>query len=99
MAIEQEPKPTKEGVPPAYWPASGDLRVENLSARYSTDGPVVLHDISFHIKSGERVGVGAYSIYFTFYLVLVSYVQSLLYPVGRTGSGKVSLFLHDGEHD
>jgi ABC-type multidrug transport system fused ATPase/permease subunit len=44
-------------VPPAYWPASGDLRVENLSARYSSDGPNVLHDVSFHIKSGERVGV------------------------------------------
>lgn len=56
--IEQEPKPTDEGAPPAYWPASGDLRVENLSARYSPDGPTVLQDMSFHIKSGERVGVG-----------------------------------------
>ena len=78
--IEQEQKPTKKGIPPAYWPASGDLRVEQLSARYSLvrelprsyshslppsdlmssyqDGPKVLHDISFHIKSGERVGVG-----------------------------------------
>ncbi|KAH9984900.1 hypothetical protein BJV77DRAFT_1035217 [Russula vinacea] len=55
--IEQELKPTKEGIPPAYWPASGDLRVEKLSSRYSLDGPTVLHDISFHIKSGERVGV------------------------------------------
>ncbi|ETW87620.1 ABC transporter [Heterobasidion irregulare TC 32-1] len=55
--IEQEPKATKDGVPPAYWPASGDVKVENLSARYSQDGPNVLHDISFHIKSGERVGV------------------------------------------
>ncbi|KAH8986106.1 hypothetical protein EDB92DRAFT_2054957 [Lactarius akahatsu] len=54
---EQEPKSTKQGIPPAYWPASGDLRVEKLSARYSLDGPKVLHDISFHIKSGERVGV------------------------------------------
>ena len=36
MTIEQEPKPTKEGVPPAYWPASGDLRVEKLTARYSS---------------------------------------------------------------
>ncbi|KAH8986104.1 hypothetical protein EDB92DRAFT_1818416 [Lactarius akahatsu] len=54
---EQEPKSTKQGIPPAYWPASGDLRVEKLSARYSLDGPTVLHDISFHIKSGERVGV------------------------------------------
>ena len=76
--IEQEQKPTKRGIPPAYWPASGDLRVERLSARYSLvrelhrrhsppppdlisgyqDGPKVLHDISFYIKSGERVGVG-----------------------------------------
>ena len=32
---EQEPKPIKQGIPPAYWPASGDLRVEKLSARYS----------------------------------------------------------------
>ncbi|KAH9056241.1 hypothetical protein EDB87DRAFT_1676120 [Lactarius vividus] len=54
---EQEPKPTEQGTPPAHWPASGDLRVEKLSARYSYDGPKVLHDISFHIKSGERVGV------------------------------------------
>ncbi|KAE9395907.1 P-loop containing nucleoside triphosphate hydrolase protein [Gymnopus androsaceus JB14] len=55
--IEQEPKSNVEGVPPAYWPASGELRVEGLSARYSSDGPKVLHDISFSIKSGERVGV------------------------------------------
>ncbi|KAF9001810.1 hypothetical protein BDZ89DRAFT_1146638 [Hymenopellis radicata] len=57
IQIEQEPKATNQGEPPAYWPASGDLRVENLSARYSLDGPKVLHDISFHVKSGERVGV------------------------------------------
>ncbi|KAI0941922.1 hypothetical protein AcV7_002478 [Taiwanofungus camphoratus] len=55
--IEQEPKPTEGGVPPAYWPASGDLRVEKLSARYSPDGPRVLEDISFEAKSGERIGI------------------------------------------
>lgn len=57
MVIEQEDKPTSDGVPPAYWPASGSLRVENLCARYSKDGPQVLHDISFEVKSGERVGI------------------------------------------
>jgi ABC-type bacteriocin/lantibiotic exporter with double-glycine peptidase domain len=31
--------------------------VENLTARYSKDGPAVLHNLSFEIKSGERVGV------------------------------------------
>ncbi|KAJ7071468.1 hypothetical protein C8F01DRAFT_1317436 [Mycena amicta] len=55
--IEQEPKPTPAGVPPAYWPASGSLSVQKLSARYSADGPEVLQDISFEIKSGERVGI------------------------------------------
>ncbi|KAJ7141418.1 hypothetical protein C8R44DRAFT_763397 [Mycena epipterygia] len=57
VTIEQEPKPTPAGVPPAYWPASGSLSVDKLSAKYSPDGPKVLHDISFNIKSGERVGV------------------------------------------
>ncbi|KII94420.1 hypothetical protein PLICRDRAFT_36691 [Plicaturopsis crispa FD-325 SS-3] len=57
LTIEQEQEPSEGGVPPAYWPASGDICVENLSAKYSPDGPTVLHDISFHIKSGERVGV------------------------------------------
>ncbi|KAJ7102323.1 hypothetical protein B0H15DRAFT_943257 [Mycena belliarum] len=57
VSIEQEPKPTAEGVPPAYWPASGSISVDKLSAKYSPDGPKVLHDISFEIQSGERVGV------------------------------------------
>ncbi|KAJ7288037.1 hypothetical protein C8J57DRAFT_1641031 [Mycena rebaudengoi] len=55
--IEHEKPVTEAGKPPAYWPASGDLRVENLSARYSEDGPNVLHGVSFHVKSGERVGI------------------------------------------
>ncbi|VDB89903.1 unnamed protein product [Peniophora sp. CBMAI 1063] len=57
LEIEQEPKPVKEKVPPASWPTSGELRVEGLSARYSPEGPKVLHDISFTVQSGERVGI------------------------------------------
>ncbi|KAG7091560.1 hypothetical protein E1B28_010587 [Marasmius oreades] len=57
LNIEREPGASSTGEPPAYWPASGDLRVENLSARYSPDGPKVLHNLSFHIRSGERIGV------------------------------------------
>ncbi|TCD61578.1 hypothetical protein EIP91_008233 [Steccherinum ochraceum] len=57
MILWLEPKATEEGVPPACWPASGDLRVEKLSARYSPDGPDVLHDLTFHVKSGERIGI------------------------------------------
>ncbi|PIL29334.1 ATP-binding cassette transporter [Ganoderma sinense ZZ0214-1] len=57
LLVEHEPEPTPGGVPPAYWPASGNLEVKNLSARYSPDGPKVLHDISFKVASGERVGI------------------------------------------
>ncbi|KAJ7049448.1 hypothetical protein C8F01DRAFT_1352344 [Mycena amicta] len=54
--IAQEAKPTPSGVPPAYWPASGNLSVQGLSARYSQNGPNILHDISFNIQSGEHIG-------------------------------------------
>ncbi|TCD68253.1 hypothetical protein EIP91_011219 [Steccherinum ochraceum] len=57
LEIEHEPKPSSDGVPPAYWPSSGKLSVEGLSARYSADGPSVLHDVSFTVNSGERVGI------------------------------------------
>ncbi|KIK58410.1 hypothetical protein GYMLUDRAFT_246115 [Collybiopsis luxurians FD-317 M1] len=57
IQIEQEAKPTGQGKPPAYWPASGELQVENLSAKYSPDGPEVLRNLSFSVKSGERIGV------------------------------------------
>ncbi|KAF9481117.1 multidrug resistance-associated ABC transporter [Pholiota conissans] len=55
--IEHEPKNSASGDPPAAWPTSGDLRVENLSARYSRDGPTILHGISFHVESGQRIGI------------------------------------------
>ncbi len=35
MNVDHEPKPTERGVPPAYLPSSGTIRVENLSAQYS----------------------------------------------------------------
>ena len=35
LNIDHEPKASESGKPPASWPNSGDLRVENLSARYS----------------------------------------------------------------
>ncbi|KAJ7088646.1 P-loop containing nucleoside triphosphate hydrolase protein [Mycena epipterygia] len=57
LEIEQEPEPTVTGVPPAYWPSTGSLQVENLTAKYSPDGPEVLHRISFTIQAGERLVV------------------------------------------
>ncbi|KIY70664.1 P-loop containing nucleoside triphosphate hydrolase protein [Cylindrobasidium torrendii FP15055 ss-10] len=57
LNIEQEPKPSVDGQPPAYWPSSGRLDVQSLNAKYSKGGATVLRDVSFTIKSGERVGV------------------------------------------
>ncbi|KAJ7145004.1 multidrug resistance-associated ABC transporter [Mycena crocata] len=57
LEIEQEPKATTDGAPPAYWPSSGSLRAEKLCAQYSVNGPKVLHNISFDIKGGERIGI------------------------------------------
>ncbi|PPQ77073.1 hypothetical protein CVT25_014886, partial [Psilocybe cyanescens] len=57
MDIDHEPRPIDAGKPPAAWPTSGDLRVENLSARYSQSSPEVLHNLSFHIGSGQRIGI------------------------------------------
>ncbi|KAF7314597.1 ATP-binding cassette transporter [Mycena kentingensis (nom. inval.)] len=57
VAIEHEKPASEDGKPPAYWPASGELVVENLTARYSDDSPDVLHGISFTVKAGERVGI------------------------------------------
>ncbi|WFD05253.1 hypothetical protein MVES1_000581 [Malassezia vespertilionis] len=54
--IPSERKGGKE--PPAYWPTStGSICVENLSVRYGPDTPMVLHNVSFTIRSGEKIGI------------------------------------------
>ena len=56
LTIEQEPKSTVDGVPPAYWPASGALKVENLSARYSTVS--VMNILDMAVLMSHAVGIG-----------------------------------------
>ncbi|KAI4523407.1 P-loop containing nucleoside triphosphate hydrolase protein, partial [Schizophyllum commune Loenen D] len=57
LKVEQERPATSEGLPPAHWPSSGELDVRGLSASYSKRGPQVLREITFHVSSGECVGV------------------------------------------
>ncbi len=57
LDIPHEPAATEAGKPPAYWPASGTIVLQGLSAKYSDDGPNVLNNISLNIASGERVGI------------------------------------------
>ncbi|KAJ7635025.1 multidrug resistance-associated ABC transporter [Roridomyces roridus] len=43
--------------PPAAWPASGAIRCEDLVIRYAPELPPVLHNLTFDIKPGEKVGI------------------------------------------
>jgi ABC-type transport system involved in cytochrome bd biosynthesis fused ATPase/permease subunit len=46
---------------PAYWPSSSNsdslIVVEKLEVKYAPELPAVLHDVSFRLKAGERVGL------------------------------------------
>ena len=46
---------------PAYWPSSSNndslIAVEDLEIKYAPDLPAVLHNVSFTLKAGERVGL------------------------------------------
>lgn len=43
--------------PDASWPEHGALTFKNVSARYRANLDPVLHDVSFEIKGGQKVGV------------------------------------------
>lgn len=58
--IEYSELPTEPQVgeaPPAAWPASGRIEVEDLVVGYAQDLPPVLRGISFRVADNERVGV------------------------------------------
>jgi ABC-type multidrug transport system fused ATPase/permease subunit len=57
VTLRSEPPATETGKPPAAWPTDGDVVVKNLSVKYSVDGPSVLRNVSFAIKSKERIGI------------------------------------------
>lgn len=43
--------------PPASWPSAGEIECENLAIRYAPGLPNVLHNISFKVNPGEKVGI------------------------------------------
>ncbi|ORX36515.1 hypothetical protein BD324DRAFT_651753 [Kockovaella imperatae] len=57
LKIEQEPASETKKQPPASWPTSGEIVLENLSASYSKGGPIVLDNLNIRIASGEKVGI------------------------------------------
>ncbi|KAI5478725.1 putative ABC metal ion transporter [Pseudohyphozyma bogoriensis] len=58
--IDLEPEaPTEipETEPAASWPETGDLTYKHVAARYREDLDLVLRDVNFNLKGGEKVGV------------------------------------------
>ena len=77
---------------PAYWPSNTKndslLVAENLIVKYAPDLPAVLHDVSFTLKAGERVGLLGRTGLFFFDLDLYIY---LVFDFLWIGSGKSTL--------
>ncbi|XP_066258696.1 probable multidrug resistance-associated protein lethal(2)03659 isoform X2 [Euwallacea similis] len=53
--IPEQDVDTKD--PPKEWPQDGNIKFEKLSMRYSVDEPLVLKELTFDIKSTEKVGI------------------------------------------
>lgn len=43
--------------PSVYWPEDGEINYENVNMKYSETGSHVLKNISFRIKSNEKIGI------------------------------------------
>lgn len=82
LNIDHEPQSTEACTPPAYWPSSGEIKVKKLSTRYSYDGPKVLENVTFTIKSGERVGVGSGKSTLTLSLLRCIFTDGTVYYDG-----------------
>ncbi|KDO25421.1 hypothetical protein SPRG_09363 [Saprolegnia parasitica CBS 223.65] len=55
--IEPEAPRYISGATSSAWPASGSLKFENVSFRYKPNDPLVLKDLNFDIRSGEKIGI------------------------------------------
>ncbi|XP_071114543.1 multidrug resistance-associated protein 1-like, partial [Haliotis cracherodii] len=49
---------TRRGLPPPHdWPRHGDIEFRKLSLRYREGLDLVLRDVSFKVKQGEKIGI------------------------------------------
>ncbi|ETV93494.1 hypothetical protein H310_12538 [Aphanomyces invadans] len=55
--VVQEAPRVISGAVPASWPEDGSIAFNNVSFRYKPNDPLVLKDVNFSIKSGEKVGI------------------------------------------
>lgn len=59
LEIPQEPPQIIDGKrPPAYWPSDrGGIDFDGVSLAYAPTLPPVLHQVTFHIDAGQKIGV------------------------------------------
>ncbi|OTA99800.1 hypothetical protein M426DRAFT_268815 [Hypoxylon sp. CI-4A] len=59
--IEPEASPDEEALKakevPAAWPTTGNIKFQNVTARYLEDGPDILRDVTFRARPGQRVAI------------------------------------------
>ncbi|KAJ7826783.1 multidrug resistance-associated ABC transporter [Mycena olivaceomarginata] len=55
--LSQESAEFIEPRPEPSWPEHGAIRCENLVIRYAPDLPDVLHNVTFDVKPGEKIGI------------------------------------------
>ncbi|KAI4581545.1 hypothetical protein MJG53_009988 [Ovis ammon polii x Ovis aries] len=55
--LEQEAPWELEFRPPPDWPNNGMIALSKVNFKYSSDGPLVLKDLTTDIKPGEKVGI------------------------------------------
>lgn len=48
---------TSKDDPPPSWPQKGTIEFKNVELRYRENLPLVLKNVSFDIKAGEKVGI------------------------------------------
>lgn len=64
------------------WPSKGQVKVQDLRVRYGPDMPDILHDVSFEVAGGQRVGIVGQS---------GGKLCTATYMTGATGGGKSTL--------
>lgn len=57
LALLDQPLPARLGPATSALPFHSSIRLENLSLRYSADGPLVLDGLSLEIRKGSKVGI------------------------------------------
>lgn len=53
--IEQEKEPKKPVQVEKAWPTQGNIKFKKVSYRYYEEGDLVLKDLEFEVKAGEKV--------------------------------------------